>query len=584
MPSFFSALIRGLWRKGSLSFLLLAALGLPVRGGTPRDELLRLVPEPVGFCLVLQDLRGHAANFLASPFVEQCHNAPLFAPVRKSKEVEKLRHFQARLKGKLGLEWAQFRDDVLGGAVVFAYRPGPPGRPEEEQGLILVRGQNARVLADLVERLNKVQREEGEVRNIEERTHKGITYYRREERKAPTYYYLHGPVLMLSSQEAILQQAIEREQAMSTDTEPVIASRLRELGADDALFAIWANPRAFDADVAAKAERAPADHAGIAKQFAVYWKALESVVLSLKVQQDLQVSLGIRARTQQLPAGARRFLAEAALPSEVWRRTPANALLAVGGRIDGAALFETLSGFLTPESRVALVAELNRNFGSLLGGDFIKEVLPALGPDWGWYLTAPSAQDKGWVPQAVFALRVVPNAATAPVDRTLISTLNFFAQIAVFGHNRQHPEQPLMFKTSVQDKHEVQSLSGERVFPSGVRPGYALWGGYLVLASSLEGLTRFTQAKPEPPPAASIPVPLLRLSFKDWRAYLKERREPIVQFVADRNGLSREAAKGRIENLLAILQFFDHLELRQRSGPGQVIFTLSVETAQPLKR
>ena len=36
---------------------------------SPRDELLRLVPADVGFCLVLEDLRGHGKAFAESPFV-----------------------------------------------------------------------------------------------------------------------------------------------------------------------------------------------------------------------------------------------------------------------------------------------------------------------------------------------------------------------------------------------------------------------------------------------------------------------------------------------------------------------------------
>ena len=37
----------------------------------PRDELLRLVPDDVAFCLVVQDLRGHAEALSASPFADE---------------------------------------------------------------------------------------------------------------------------------------------------------------------------------------------------------------------------------------------------------------------------------------------------------------------------------------------------------------------------------------------------------------------------------------------------------------------------------------------------------------------------------
>src|SRR5262245_33700854 len=115
----------------------------PCRADTPADELLRLVPEDVGFCFVLRDLRGHAAGLLQSPFLEQFRQSPLSAPLRNDPEVAKLTGVDKYLKQFLGLDSTQIRDDILGDALVLAYRPGPPGRPEEEQGLVLVRARDA---------------------------------------------------------------------------------------------------------------------------------------------------------------------------------------------------------------------------------------------------------------------------------------------------------------------------------------------------------------------------------------------------------------------------------------------------------
>ncbi len=76
----------------------------------------------------------------------------------------------------------------------------------------------------------------------------------------------------------------------------------------------------------------------------------------------------------------------------------------------------------------------------------------------------------------------------------------------------------------------------------------------------------------------------MRISVKDWRTYLEERREPIVQFLAGKNRLSLDAAGQQLDNLLANLQFVDRLEMRQRVAPGQVRFTLAVQMAQPLQK
>jgi hypothetical protein len=118
--------------------------------------------------------------------------------------------------------------------------------------------------------------------------------------------------------------------------------------------------------------------------------------------------------------------------------------------------------------------------------------------------------------------------------------------------------------------------------PAGVQPAYGLLDGYLVLASSLEGMNRFVQTAPAP--AADAPVPLLRISFKDWRSYLTSHREAVVQFFVEHDKLSRDEAGRQLDGLLAVLQFVERAELNQRSAPGQVIFTLSVRTAQALKK
>src|SRR5262249_5462681 len=155
--------------------------------------------DDVGLCLVLQDLRGHSAALLDSPFVEQLWRSPVGAAMLASKEVGQLGKVGKDLEKLLGLDWPRLRDDILGDAVAFAYRPGPPRQPEQEQGLFLVRARDPRALADLIGRLNRVQKEAGQLTELEEREHNGVKYHRRVERKEVNgvehtevnFYYLH---------------------------------------------------------------------------------------------------------------------------------------------------------------------------------------------------------------------------------------------------------------------------------------------------------------------------------------------------------------------------------------------------------
>jgi len=208
-----------------------------------------------------------------------------------------------------------------------------------------------------------------------------------------------------------------------------------------------------------------------------------------------------------------------------------------------------LGGFLTPQTRQALHADLNRQIGVLLGtDDFAKDVLPGLGPDWGLCVTAPAARDKGLMPQALLALRVDSTRTKKPLDRKLLDMLDSLTRLFVFAHNRQHPDQAMTPKTIDVDKQEVHYLARERCLPSGVQPAYGLLNGYLVSSSSLDSIGRFAQTPSAPDPGSDAATPLVRVSVKDWRTYLKESRGPLVRFLADKNRLSSDAAAQQLRD------------------------------------
>lgn len=604
MPSALSANHGFFARVRVLGVLCVLVHGLALSAGAPRDELLRLVPDSVGFCFVLQDVRIHAAALQDSPLFEQLSRSPFAAKFRNSDKLKTLDRVESEMKEKLGLDWKRLRDDILGDALVLAYQPGSPGQPQREQDVLLLRTRNAKVLTELVERFNKVQKQEGELKDLSERRHNGIVYYRRLEYdkscqcdKPPTFYYIHGPILALSEKEEMLHQIIDLDARSSggagqRDTAPTVSQRLRELDAERALAAVWINPRAFDAEVEAKTANRTVERSAAAKHFALYWKALDSIVLSLSPQErGIQMSLGVRARVAELPPAAKRLFDESAAASDVWRRLPESALLTAGSRVDGAALLDAIGGFLTPQGRQVLHTTLNRPFATLLAeNDFTGGLLPAVGPDWGLCISAPASlgdsqaeRGRTSIPQLLFALRIDARRTKKAPERTLLTGLDFAARFIVLAHNNQHPDGPLTLKTGTVNGQDVHYLEGPRSrLPAGCTPAYGLLNGYLVLASSLESMGRFANAKPHG--AAGGPVPLVRISFEDWRTYLTAHREAVVRFLAENDKLSLDEAGRQVDSLLAGLNFVERAELNQHTSPGQVIFNLNIRTAQALKK
>jgi hypothetical protein len=570
-------------RLALLTLGLTALVCAPAMAGgvSPADELLRYIPGDAGFCLVGRDLRAHGQDLADSPFVAALRKTPAGEAVARADEMVRLSKFQGQLQEQLGLDWVKLRDDIFGAAIALAYWPGPPGKPEDEAGLILIRARVAKTLSDLVDRLNQMQKDSGEVREVEQRSHRGLTYFVRVERdKPPTYYRLQGPVLILTGKESLLLRALDLERSTAADAEPAVAREFRLLGAARSVVAVWINPRAFDAHVRERcAAKTPEQDA--MKTFERYWKALDGAAVTLDLEQDASVALTVRCHTDQLPTAARRFFAEAARPSDLWQAFPDHVLVAAAARLDFAALVEAVGEFLPSSGHLAIAGELNRALGPPLGKDFVKEVLPCIGPDIGFCMYAPAVADKNWCPQGFAALKVSAGDPSAPVDQALLTGLQAVAMLAVVAHNSKDGDHPLTLKTLIQDKREVKYLSGDGVFPPGLQPAFSLHSGYLVAATSPTAMARFSPASA---PRASDTVPLVRIGFREWREYLKTRLPTMTAVLAEKEGLSPDEVRSRLEGLAGTLEVFDSLEVSARPAPGQAAITVRLHTAQPLKR
>lgn len=564
----------------TLSLLLLTTTA---NAAAPGDDLLRLVPEDVGFCFVVQDLRTHTQSFLASPFGKAWSESGAASSLTSGPEWKQLADVEKMLQTQLGVTWAQLRDDILGELVVLAYRPGPPGQPAQEQGLFLVRARDAKLLTGLIDRLNKVQKDSGELKKLEEREYAGQRYQHRVDDKGEGFYYQRDRVLVFGSQEAILRQAIDREKKTSAEEAP-IARQLRLLGVDNRPAALWVNPRAFDAEMVHNAGLAKSPRTAFVSNFMRYWSAVDGIALSLSLEKDVQVELAIRARVEQLPPAGRRFLAELGKPTKLWSAFPEHALLAVGSRIDVPALFESLDEFLSAEDKQALGEGMKSGLGAVVGKDLAREVWPCIGPDWGLCVSAPPAESKEWFPRAVLAVAVRSgNSKTTPVDQALFTAVEFYARLALVAFNRKNSGQ-LALQTETRDSYKMTFVAGEGGLPPGLRPAFALVQGHMVLASTPEVLREFAGALAQATePAPGRELPFLRMSLKHLRQYLRERLDPLADYLADANALPRSEVKAHLDNLLAGLQFVDRVEITHQSQPDQARVTLRIGLAYPLK-
>src|SRR5438874_108244 len=456
---FFSAL-SSLCLAGSTSF-----------AAQPRDEVLRLVPDDVGICILIQDLRGQAERLHKSPFAERLAASPVGRALRDAPELKQLAAFDEHLRAHLQMSWAQLRDDVLGDAIALAYTPGPPGKPEQEQGLLLLHARKPERLAAIITRLNELQKQSGEISDLESRQFAGHTYQRRKKKDGEEFYCLLGPLLVFSDSEPRLQRALECDGTRPpADREPPPQlRRLQALGVEQDLFAFCVNPRVFDAALKHKLESAQGADASVLRTFGSCWDALDGLAMTVRLKQDLSLALVMQVRPDALPPAVRFTFDEARKPTVVWTAFPEKALFTAAGRVS----WQTGRNKLSAPERKAGQDLMARSIDAILGRDLLPELFGHVGPEWGVCVAPPElapGESSGpiWVPSftAVIQLR---SGGAPPIEKRVLAGLDVVVRLSLAGINSQHGTR-IRLKKVAQGPVDVRIIDVASFLPSGFQP------------------------------------------------------------------------------------------------------------------
>src|SRR5262245_30684067 len=426
----------------SLGALLLTH---PSAGAAPRDELLRLVPQDVTFGLLVQDVRE-----LTKPLQAKLGNEPLpppafwqdfqFPPQVQAllKEQEKLLH-----ELKLGVTPREFLTEVVGDAVVFAYRKGTPAKPDQEAGMLLTWARDPKVLAQLLDRINDYQKNKTkELLDVKQEEFQGQTYFRRVRPgggEDDQFYILRGNLFCFCTSETLLREAFTLEAAAKKV--PPLSKHLEKLAVEKSFLTWWLNPRSFDAELKAQEEKAQGAERAILGHLRRYWEATEGIAFFVSGDDArAEMGLSLHVRKNDLPRSAQRFLAEAARPSALWQVIPEDALFAVAGRFEGPALTEVVEGFLNEQSRQVIRSAVSAGLAMLyVRRNDLPSLTTGLGPDWGFWVfsSAATAAQKAWFPQMLLAVRVRKGEDGPSAERALIDLVESAARIVCQASNGQ---------------------------------------------------------------------------------------------------------------------------------------------------
>ena len=555
-----------------MPLLVLIALS-PLLRANPTDELLRLVPAEATVCFIAQDLRVHAARTQASPFADWVERSPWGKNFAASEDYQRLLKGQGKIAETLGVKVEALRDGIFGDAVVYAYLPGPAGKPEDDAGIFMTRAKDAELLARMVAKLNEGQKQTGEVLRVVERTHAGSTYFAREKPEARNdFYFVDGGLLFYSSRERPMLLALERKAKAAVEKEvPLFAQARKRLGFERAAFAALFAPRSIDAELKAVSGVLPNEDArAFVQQFAKFWATVEAVGLALELDAHVEISLGLVSKVPTAEPAA----------SALWSAVPADAMLAITGKIRWNELAETARAFLGEASSAKFQQWLDQSIAPIVGREMLPKLLAGIGPDAGAWLVPPAKDSKAFLPAFALAIRIPTiESADAKLRDTLRGGFDFLVQAHRVEHNRTHADQ---FDTETEKfgERRLTVVSNGRALPAGVSLAYGLCEEFFVLGSNPQSVGGFPKEVKADAKHAGL---LVRFSASRTVKYLREHGKALSVALAEKSGKDAAELEREFAALSNTLELFESWELRATTRGELTKYTWKIEFIKPLK-
>jgi hypothetical protein len=562
-----------------ISLVWLAATSVQA---APRDELLRVAPPNAALLLVVQNARVHVHNLIESPFGHWFPTTTIGKTLLASADLKQLQDLGTMIVRELGITPQELIDEILGDCVAFAFTPAPPGHPNDERAVILVRPRKPAVLAQLVDRLNQLQLKSGELKAVVRRDHRGAIYYERQQVSGISEFYcFQGEVFAFSSSNIDIQAVIDQSKAKATEN--VLIDRLRQLGVADSPVVLLIQPRPLDAEVKAKVAAAPPDEKQFLNRFAEVWASLDCAAVDLNLDTNLEVGLSLRFRSGELPAITSKWLTgpRTNRPAEVL--IPKNALVGFSAHASATELIDLVASLAPMESNKPGLKEwIGQTLGPVIGKDKLPLVLNSLGPNWAAWAEPP--QPGAFLPTLVAAVEIHGTGEPrAKAEQALVEAIEYGFRTARVAYNANHTDQiEVKEETDSQTGVVILSLVNDKGFPPGFRPSFGVQHGYLVLATAPEAIKRFEVPAPAARPNDYATV--ARLSGSACRAYLLTHGPLLAKFLAQLDAGNEQELTGHIKTIADVLELIDSADVIVRGDDTCLRIAVRVKSTKPLKK
>ncbi len=566
------------------SLFVIAAL-LTLSGATvgsaasPREEALRLAPPDAALVAVVQNAREHFQEMRTSPFTEWLPASQLGQQLLGKDGVKSFLENITPLCRELGTTPDEVIDEVLGDVVVFAYSPSDAAQQRDERAVFLIRPRKPETLQRIVERVNAIQLKSGELTTLTPRTQNGEPYFERKKATGTSdFYCFRGSVFAFSSTEADIQAVIDRDKL--DQAVPELARRIKQLGLTDAAGIVLVNPRALDAEFAARITEAKPDERALLEKFREVWAATEYAAVYLTLDRDLEVGVAVHFDPDKMPAWSRGWLNGTKTPSAIWPAIPDRTLFAISGRCTAAEVLDLILALLPEEGKQALTGVLTDAVGPIIGKDKLPLVLKSLGPDWALWAEPPDGE--ATLPTIVAALRIGGTAAEGKTaSKAILQGLEFGFQSIRVAYNGSHEDQ-IEILESEDGTTTITSLVNDKLFPAGCRPSFALKGGYLLLASNPDAIRRFTP--PTAAPMAGGETTIARFSGTSTRQYLQVKGPKLAAFLSALGDGNEKDLTKFFTQLDAVLELVDSANVYVKGDASNLRIGMRVKLVKPLKK
>jgi|GEM_PF-1046727 len=573
------------WRAKHLAGLLFLLLAFNRVVAAPIDELLPLVPPDTGICLVIQNLREQSEKLSTSPFAAVLKKSPVAEVFFPSQQRAKLAEFDLLLRANLDTSLAEFRDDILGDAIVFAFRPAPVNHPDQEQGLLLIRPRNLDRLKKCLDKLNELQKASGELREVRTRSYRDSTYHIREKSDAVEYYLIREGLFAFTGQEQAMRSLIDQVHLSCRPDAPLspIHEARQRLDLESAFVVCWFQPRVFDQFLKPEASEDARERAFL-QQFRRLWQSCDSLAIYAEVRQNLEIGWVASFQAEPMPAELKPLILESPRFSRLSAAIPGDCLASLVGTIDLQGWYQALVSFLPSTDRDSLKQFLEGNLAPVIGRQWLPSLVQGIGPGWAVWVSPPPRASDSSLPVAVVAVEI--SSPDPKISVAIGQALEAAFHVLRICYNRTHHDQI--------DLHDhgagiarIRFFRNDAVFPSGFQPAFAIKGNVVLMASHPDAIGKF-----QPPPTGtdetgSLPPPVttltLQVSAKPLMTVLEQQQELFAKVIAGWTSSEEAAVRRKLAEFRELLKLLKQLHWTTESDRRRIRWRLQIEFSQPLQ-